>query len=376
MKWNKEIELLNQTNENQDVYVYSSLEAALDDNFSWFGEYFWVCAFFPISVIGFFLNLLSFIIFCKKEFNIKLYTYFRVLTFTSIIIMLVALPYPFSMSKRLGFINNFAYQAWQCYFYIPIVNTLFYYANVIEIIIQIDRLATFKLKLKAIYAKIKPHFLCIISFCICLIINFPYFFVFEPVEISLNYFGPNNTINSYKLYDTDTSKFAVSTAGQILTYSIYFIRDFVVLVLTIILNTLNLFYLKKHFQKKSKMVKRSNNYQAQSSQHDQSPTETSNISQLRLSSNHIAENRKKAKEVDANRKISIMVALICLLTSLSNMLMMASIIYFYFYSDATANIFGQIAEFFLIFRFFFNFFFFFFLSLNCFFFKRNKKFLK
>ena len=65
----------------------------------------WICSFFPATVIGLFLNLLSFVIFWKKEFNFKLYISFRVLTFVSMIIMLVASPYAFSTVKRLGFIT-------------------------------------------------------------------------------------------------------------------------------------------------------------------------------------------------------------------------------------------------------------------------------
>jgi hypothetical protein len=135
--FNSNYSLTNQSDEGELINIYYSLDAAFDAYISWFGEYFWVCAFFPATIIGLFLNLLSFMLFWKKEFNIKFFTYFRVLTFVCMIIMLVASPYPFSIVKRLGFIRNFAFQAWQCYVYIPIGNTLFYYANVIEIIIQI-----------------------------------------------------------------------------------------------------------------------------------------------------------------------------------------------------------------------------------------------
>jgi hypothetical protein len=166
----------NQTNSDDYVYVYESLDTALNIYLSMFGEYFWVCVYFPTAVIGFFLNVLNLAIFWQKEFNIKLYTYFRVLTFSSMMIILVASPYPFSMVKRLGFISNFAFQNWMCYVYTPIASTFFYNANVIEILVQIDRLATFIKKLKAIYEKVKPQYLCIICFCVCLAINFPFFF--------------------------------------------------------------------------------------------------------------------------------------------------------------------------------------------------------
>jgi hypothetical protein len=66
----------NQTDISENVYVFDSLDEAVGLYFSRFGDYFWDCAFFPTTVIGFFLNLLNFMLFWKKEFNIKFFTYF------------------------------------------------------------------------------------------------------------------------------------------------------------------------------------------------------------------------------------------------------------------------------------------------------------
>jgi hypothetical protein len=342
---NSNASLANETNEAQYYYyIYASLDQMLDLYTPWFGEYFWVFVYFPTSLLGFLLNILSFIIFFKKEFNIKLYTYFRHLSVAGLIFCGVSIPYPFSISKRFGFVSNYAFTAWQTYFYIPIGSTAHYYATVMDILILIDRLSTFVPKLKSIYSKVGSNKICIISFIIILIIIFPYFFVFDPILTIFPYYGSNNTVEIFSVYYTLPTTFATSTIGQIITFIIYSLRDAFVLLINIVLNTASTILLKRHLRKRAKMLKRGNTEQQIEEKKDNN------------NSKETKKDEKKKREGNVDRKASIMVIVLCTVSAISNTLYMSSIINFYFNYGSAANIFGQIGEYSLVTKYFLNFF--------------------
>ena len=339
----------NLTNDTEAFFIYESLETALNAYVSLIGEYFWVFVYFPTAVVGFFCNLLSFIIFLQKDFNIKLYSYFRLVSFVSIVNCLIASVYPFSVVKRMGFISNFAFLAWQCYFSIPIGSLDYYYCSVLDILILLDRLSTFIQKLRDIYAKVNTRFLCIFSLVICIVINFPNNFVFEPGSIELYYYGQNNnTIEMFRMTYALTSQFALSSFGQILTYLVYALRDVVTTLAVIILNIFNLIYLKNHLKKKNKIIKRASIFKTHVDQTDQSNTGNRKESNAGLNGN---VKKSKTKQDNVDRKASIMVLVMCSMTTISNALVISSTIYFYFNMNAAANLFGQFAEYVCLFKF-------------------------
>lgn len=335
--------ILNQTETVDSIHVFPSLDAAFDNILFLFGEYFWVCAYFPVAVIGIFLNLLSFIVFQKQEFNLKLYTYFRYMTFASIIYCLSVAPYPFSIAKRLGFINNFAFQAWQCYFYIPISNVCYYFVSFIDIAVLIDRLSIFSPKLKSVYEKTSANHICIATFLIDLAINFPYFFVFQPIIIELYYYETNKTrVALYEVHFVGPTEFALSTLGQIVAYIIYALRDLICILIIIILNLLNLFFIKRYLKKKTKIVKVSK---------IKEDSRSANVSTITAD---CTPNRPKEQKM--NRKLGLMVVFMCMVSSFSHSFFMSSIIYFYFYNNPSVNLYIQLAEFFNTFKIFLSFF--------------------
>ena len=338
--------LTNQTDINEDIYVFDNLNSAFDSKLFMFGEYFWVCGYFPIAVIGVFLNILSFVIFLKQEFNLKLYTYYRYMTFAGIVYCLSVTPYPFSIVKRLGFVNNFAYQAWQCYFYIPVSNFCYYYVSFVEIAVLVDRLSLFLPKLKSIYEKLNANHICIAVFFIDLIINFPYFFVFQPIIIPLYYHDENKTqVELYEAYFVGPSDFALSITGQVVTYVIYALRDFACILIIVILNFLNLFFIKRHLRNKSKMIKGSNlkNIKEDSRSANEPTVQSSSVI-------------NRVKDQKMNRKLGVMVVFMCTISTVSHCFFMSSIIYFYFYNNPSVNLYIQLAEFFNTFKIFLSFF--------------------
>jgi hypothetical protein len=352
--WKIKMNFTNNTFDNQTIpddnyyYIYSSLEFAFSLYFNTFSEYFWLVVYFPVAFIGTLLNLVNFIVFSKKEFNIKLYTYFRHVSFFSMICCLVSSIYPFSVAKIFE-TSNYEFTAWQCYFYIPVGITFYYYVSVLDIIILIDRLSTFVPKLKSIYSKVQANKICIICLIITITIQFPYFFVFQPVIFNWHYFGQNRTIQIYSVSYTVPTNFAISLEGQIVTYVIYALREGTVIFIIIALNIANMIFLKRHLRKRAKMLKRGNTEQQQDGKEDGKDDK---------------KDAKKKKEGNVDRKASIMVAIMCTVTSITNTLFMSSIINFYFNVGAGANIFGQFGEFSIILKYFTNFFVFYFFNTN------------
>jgi hypothetical protein len=138
-----------------------------------------------------------------------------------------------------------------------------------------------------------------------------------------------------------TSQFAVSSLGQILTYIVYALRDVATTLTIIVLNVLNLIYLKKHLNKKNIMLKRASIFVPQQDQVEQSNASKRKESNV-ASKGTVKKNKSKEESVD--RKASLMVLVMCSITTISNSLFISAIIYFYFNIGATANLFGQFAE--------------------------------
>lgn len=234
----------------------------------------------------------------------------------------------------------------QVYVYIPFGVTIYYYISVLDIIILIDRLSTFIPKLKSIYSKVGANTICLIGFIILFIINFPYYFVFRPFRFDLHYLDQNKTVQVLTLFYAYPGEFATSFVGQVLTYLTYSLREAAVIFIVMVLNFVNMIFLKRHLKKRAKMLKRGNTEQQQEKKEDGKNEE------------------KKKKEGNVDRKASIMVGVMCTLTAISNTVFMISVINVYFNEGAAANIFGQMGEFSLFVKYFLNFFVFYFFNSN------------
>jgi len=333
----------NQTQTSEDIHVFDSLDAAFDSELFMFGEYFWVCAYFPVAVIGVFLNLFSFIVFQKQEFNLKLYSYFRYMTFASFVYCVSVTPYPFSIAKRLGFVNNFAFQAWQCYYYIPMSNLCYYYVSFIDIAVLIDRLSIFLPKLKSIYEKIRVNYICIAVFIIDLLLSLPDLFAYKPIIFEFYFYETNRTrVSLYEAHFIGPTDFALSTTGQIVNYIIYVLRDVVCILLTVCFNVMNFLYIKRYLRVKSTILKDINVSIDKNVSNDQTFSDISN--------------KNRIKDIKSKRKLGIMVVFMCMISLISHLIFFSAVICFNFYSNPSVNLYIQLAEFLNTFKIFLNFF--------------------
>ena len=132
--------MINNTNKT-DENAYS-----LDDWYEMFGVTFemdigYVYVLVPISLCSFGLNLLAFIVLLNKKFNLSVvYSYFRLYMFNSIIISLILVTTFISNSYRIfSFTNTYESITYGIYVFTPILTVLYFYGNLLEIFIIIER---------------------------------------------------------------------------------------------------------------------------------------------------------------------------------------------------------------------------------------------
>nr|QVK45825.1 G protein-coupled receptor [Proales similis] len=334
---------MNSSLPNQTVSRLSLDEMLVLYGSSWFSDIMWVFIYMPASAIGCVLNLINFLVFSRKEFSIKLYTYFKLMTLCCCIFCFISIWYPLAMTKRFFLGKDTHLGAiYICHVYIPICNLLFYFITVLDILILIDRLATFIPKLKSVYNKQSANRLCLIAFLICLALDFPYFFVFVPKPWYYRYLDEQSNVVTLTFYIIGASDFAVSLTGTIITYLIYVFRDILTIVIIVILNIISIYYLRRHLSKRAQMLKKNTPGVDKENESMSASTEAGSSGNAQQKTK---TKSSKSKEGKVDRKASIMVAITCTMTIITNSMLFSSIIYFYFAWDVVASAYGQMAEF-------------------------------
>jgi hypothetical protein len=187
----------------------------------------------PIAFIGFLLNLLSFAILCKiKIKSTKLYKYLRVYSINSSFICFILMFGFVGLSPRLfPFFNHYLSKFYRCKLIGFIFTTIYCFGNVLDIIIALDRLSIFIKKLDKNFNHARPYYICLISFFICFLVNFP-------VLLSYKILNDEEFLNSDSLTYCGQTAFAVSKLGMTINMIILLIRDLLTLIVEILINCL------------------------------------------------------------------------------------------------------------------------------------------
>ena len=96
----------------------------------------------PLSLIGVILNLLSFIVFSRKDFSsINLCSYLKILILNSLAVNLLQSTVPLFTSYRFFEFTNTAQMVnFYSYFYFPFISVTYTFGNIIAIIINLERI--------------------------------------------------------------------------------------------------------------------------------------------------------------------------------------------------------------------------------------------
>lgn len=224
--------------QNRDAYLRSIGSSPLYDAI-------FLIAFPPFGCLALVGNLISYRILTARYFQQKpLYAYLRATCLNSSIINFVfAITFLCESRRYLVFANTEWAIFFRCYFKIPVINTCYFYGSILDIVLSLDRLVEFT-RFKQRFRQINAHRLCIILLVVCIVLNLPYIFVFEPKMRRVHFVDANGDRSSENSYYYGESAFASSSKGAILKNIHYIIRDFLTLVVMVLFNIVTLVLLK------------------------------------------------------------------------------------------------------------------------------------
>ena len=170
-----------QANYNESFYIKIGSTWLLDGTF--------VYLISPIGFIGFFLNIISLLIFFKikvKSQSQKLVKYLRVYSLNSSFICLI-IGFTFVAYSPRYFLNLF--KKYSAYFKCKMLNyilvCLYQYGISIDFLIVMDSISSHSNRL-IFMKKINPYLICSFNFLLCLIINYPLATNFDRLKLHSN----------------------------------------------------------------------------------------------------------------------------------------------------------------------------------------------
>ena len=206
----------------------------------------------PVSLIGFLFNLISFVVFCRKKFqSMPLYSYLRLNTLASGMINFVTIFLFITSSHKFFdvFDNSSIPSIYTCYVYNPMMSICLYLSSALDICITLDRNSILSPKFNW-FKIIKPIYLCLILVLVSIILTIDLFFFQYPTTVELK----TSATSSFKMFTLAITDFSKSFLGSFLTTATFAIRDVFFLILQIVLSIITIILFKKHFNLKKKLV--------------------------------------------------------------------------------------------------------------------------
>ena len=200
---------------------------------------------FPISVITFILNILSFKIFMGNEFKNRVYKYLQVYCLNSAFISIFDSLYYVEQRQYGNIGNSIPILNILVYGYNYLQNVSSYFNGLLDCIILAERISSFSVKKK--YLNIaNDYIICCFGLLFCGIICLPTIFYYK---IFTAYALMNSTY-IFQFNNVITTDFYYSLHGKILNYGVYFLKDVLILCIEIVFNIISIFLLRRHILKK------------------------------------------------------------------------------------------------------------------------------
>jgi len=148
---------------------------------NWFIDSFYLFILTPLSLIGVILNIINVLVLTKiikndKNF-IKLFILLRIYCFNSILVNMIGIFLFLHAPRYIGIWTNHLIRVYRCIISNYFFSSLYFFGNVLEIIILHDRLTIFIPKIEICH-KIRPSIKCLLAFFLCVLIDLPTFFRF------------------------------------------------------------------------------------------------------------------------------------------------------------------------------------------------------
>jgi hypothetical protein len=310
--------------ELNSTYEYYTLDYILTHfaGSTWATDNFNFWPFVTIGPIATLLSILAFIVLQDPEFDIDLYKYMRVYTVNNALLtLLITFQWLNCCIRIIPWTNSYMGQAVCIYFVVNTANALYFYGSLIDILMILDRIAIFNKFVKSLI-KLSPYIICCITFVVMVVVEGPGFLV---LVISSESFKLNAT-TSYIVWYNKNSEFANSRAGTVLTYLVFIIRDVLLGIVQIILNFALVVCFKQYMSKK--MAIHSGTTVAPINSTMNSTTGTN--AQRKTSD---TAGGQTGRVSSADKRATVMCILMCILSMVEHLLVLASVLYPYFSSN-------------------------------------------
>ena len=205
----------------------------------------------PISAISALMNLVAFFMLRKDSFQAStIFKYLRINVLNSLVISLLLMTKFTCTPYKFDYTNTNGAMFYLNHVYAPLLSIFHLNGNFLDITIILERVI--KVRPVGVIKKIiKSKFFWAVLLLISLVINLPNF---NLTTVSYVDIVINNSL-MIRSFVSKKSNFSLSMPGKIFAYLLFIIRDFITLVIKIILNIISVILVKKYFRKLSKDVK-------------------------------------------------------------------------------------------------------------------------
>ena len=203
---------------------------------------------FPISVMTFILNVLSFKIFMGKQFKNRIYKYLQVYCLNSAFISMFDSLYYVEQRQYGNIGNSIPILIILVYGYNYLQNVSSYFNGLLDCIILAERISSFSVK-KSSLNKANNYVICCIGLIFCGIICLPTIFYYKIFTA----YALMNSTHLFQFNNVITTDFYNSLLGKIFNYGIYFFKDVLILCIEIVFNIISIFLLRRHLLKKKNL---------------------------------------------------------------------------------------------------------------------------
>ena len=278
---------------------------------TWYIDMLNVYLIIPISILGLVSNLIVNRILRKERFQtILIFNYIRVNIVNSIFLSLILSTSFLGTYRVFEFTNTYESYFFTAYFYIYFLSLFYFHSNLMDIFAVVERITNFN-KNRYLKRFIRHKSLRLLSFIAVIVINIPNLFVSYP---SYREFKLNDG-SMFRIYYWHPTDFQSSLVGTVIIYSMYFMRDIVTLLAKIVLNIVSIRLIRKYFNRISSQA-------------------VLNTTIVDLMTMETVQTKTYMTKVDRN--LTFISIIMCVFSSIENILYILSFVYIYFSYDEIA----------------------------------------
>ena len=274
-----------------------------------------IFVFFPISVIGACLSLLSFAVLRRQEFNSRFFEFLRIYALNSFTINILDALFNTATWHFAALNQYYTMLFYADKIFLPLQSTGYFFGAAIDSVIVLERIKLVETK-HVFLNQFPPKLIAISIYLTCLFINLPMFFNFNPK-------GHIVMFNSqpFEFYTTQVTEFATSRLGIIMAWTANVLRDVVTLVLEVCLNVYLLVAMRKFLRNKRSIMFHS--------------ARTNRVVIVTDPSSSATNSRANA-DLNKEKNLTTMVTVMCCFSSAVHLVILFGSIYYTFFLTSTA----------------------------------------